>query len=48
MLVRSKRATRAMVSEYAAAIRAFSRSARLFLAALGIQSFGIGILVTVF
>ena len=48
MLVRSKRAMRAMVSEYADAIRAFSRSARLFLAALGIQSFGIGILVTVF
>ena len=48
MLVRSKRAMRAMVSEYADAIRAFSRSARLFLVALGIQSFGIGILVTVF
>jgi len=48
VLVRSKRAMRAMVSEYADAIRAFSRSARLFLAALGIQSFGIGILVTVF
>jgi len=48
VLVRSKRAMRAMVSEYADAIRAFSRSARLFLVALGVQSFGIGILVTVF
>lgn len=48
VLVRSKRAMRAVVSEYAHAIRAFSRNARLFLVALGIQSFGIGILVTVF
>jgi MFS family permease len=37
-----------VVGDYGAAIRAFSRNARLFLAALGIQSFAIGILVTVF
>jgi MFS family permease len=48
VIVRSKRALRAVASEYAEAIRAFSRNARLFLTALGIQSFGIGILVTVF
>lgn len=48
MLARSKRALRSVASEYASAVRAFSRSARLFLVALGIQSFGIGILVTVF
>jgi MFS family permease len=48
MIARSKRALGAVVSEYAAAVRAFSRNARLFLVALGIQSFGIGILVTVF
>jgi MFS family permease len=48
VIVRSRIALRAVVSEYAHAIRAFSRNARLFLAALGIQSFGIGVLVTVF
>ncbi len=48
MLSRSKHALRGVISEYAQAIHAFSRSARLFLVALGIQSFGIGILVTVF
>lgn len=37
-----------MASEYATAVRAFSRNARLFLVALGIQSFAIGILVTIF
>jgi MFS family permease len=36
------------MADYTAAIRAFSRNARLFLVALGIQSFAIGILVTVF
>jgi MFS family permease len=37
-----------VVAEYVGAVRAFTRSARLFLVALGIQSFGIGILVTIF
>jgi MFS family permease len=48
MIARSQRALRAAVAEYAAAVRSFSRNARLFLVALGIQSLGIGILVTVF
>jgi len=48
MIVRSKRALRSVAQEYASAIAAFSRNARLFLVALGIQAFGIGILVTVF
>jgi MFS family permease len=48
VITRSKRALRAVVSEYAQAVAAFTRNARLFLVALGIQSFGIGILVTVF
>jgi len=48
MIVRSRRALRAALAEYAAAIHAFSRNARLFLVALGVQSLGIGILVTVF
>jgi MFS family permease len=48
VIARSKRALRAAASEYAQAIRHFSRNARLFLAALGVQSLGIGILVTVF
>jgi MFS family permease len=48
MIARSKHALRSAVSEYAQAISAFTRNARLFLVALGIQSFAIGILVTVF
>lgn len=48
MIERSRRALRTAVSEYATAIRRFSRNARLFLVSLGIQSLGIGILVTVF
>ncbi|HEY5505923.1 MAG TPA: MFS transporter [Coriobacteriia bacterium] len=48
MIARSKRALRSVIDGYGAAIRAFSRNARLFLFALGIQSFAIGILVTVF
>jgi MFS family permease len=48
LIARSKRAMRAAFSEYAQAIRHFSRNARLFLVALGVQSLGIGILVTVF
>lgn len=48
MIARSHRALRAMAAEYAQAIGRFSRNARLFLAALGVQSLGIGILVTVF
>lgn len=48
MIARSRLALRAVISEYATAIRAFTRNARLFLTALGIQSFGIGVLVTVF
>jgi len=48
MIARSRRALRAAITEYAQAVRHFSRNARLFLAALGIQSLGIGILVTVF
>jgi MFS family permease len=47
MIARSKRAVRAAVSEYAQAMAAFTRNARLFLTAWGIQSVGIGILVTV-
>lgn len=48
MIERSKRAFRATISDYGAAIASFTRNARLFLAALGIQSLGIGILVTIF
>ena len=48
VIERSRRALRAMVSYYAAAIVKFTRNARLFLVALGIQSLGIGILVTIF
>jgi len=48
MIARSRRVLRAAITEYAQAVRHFSRNARLFLAALGIQSLGIGILVTVF
>lgn len=48
MIARSQRALRAVLSEYVAAVRCFSRNARLFLVALGVQSLGIGILVTVF
>lgn len=48
MIVRSKNALRTAVSEYADAIRHFSRNARLFLVALGVQSLGMGVLVTVF
>jgi len=48
VIARSKRALRSVIDGYGAAIRAFSRNARLFLFALGIQSFAIGILVTVF
>ena len=48
MIERSRRALRSTVSDYAAAIAKFTRNARLFLAALGIQSLGIGILVTIF
>jgi len=48
VIARSRIALRAVFSEYAAAVRAFRRNARLFLVALGIQSFGIGVLITVF
>lgn len=48
MIVRSKRALRALVADYMDAMRHFSRNAWLFLGALGVQSLGVGILVTVF
>jgi MFS family permease len=48
MIQRSKRAAGALIAEYAGALRHFSRNAWLFLAALGVQSLGVGILVTVF
>jgi len=48
MITRSKQALRALVADYVEAMRLFSRNAWLFLAALGVQSLGIGILVTVF
>jgi MFS family permease len=48
MIERSRRALRATASEYLQAMAKFTRNARLFLVALGIQSFGIGILVTIF
>ncbi len=47
MIERSRRVLRAAVSDYAQAISRFTRNARLFLVALGIQSIGIGILITV-
>jgi MFS family permease len=45
---RSRRALRSVISGYVEAIARFTRNARLFLVALGIQSLGIGILVTIF
>ncbi|MDO8963008.1 MAG: MFS transporter [Coriobacteriia bacterium] len=48
MIVRSRRALRAVAAEYVEAIGRFTRNARLFLVALGIQSIGVGILLTVF
>ena len=48
MIARSNRALRDIAGEYVSAARRFSRNARLFLVALGIQSLGIGILVTIF
>lgn len=48
MIQRSKRAAGALIADYADAMRHFSRNAWLFLAALGVQSLGVGVLVTVF
>lgn len=48
MIARTKRALRAALEDYADAMRHFTRNARLLLIALGVQSLGMGILVTIF